>query len=278
MEVVLGLGSAGCNVARKFEEYSQYKVYTINHELQKKKNHFRVDLFENPEQYEEQEYDFCKKLKSLKDKKVLFIVCGASCVASLSLVVLESLKKINCEVTILYISPEKDLLSEVGAMQERMVMKVLQQYARSGLFSNMALSSNVELENIVQNLTILNYHDTLNSLLCSTIHMTNVFKNTKSISDTFSRNADSSRISTFGFLNVDTGEEKLFFPLDNIREKRYYYAIPQKKLENESNLFRKIVNQVKENLTKTTKVSYGIYSTDYDESYVYIECFSSRIQ
>ena len=138
--------------------------------------------------------------------------------------------------------------------------------------------SNVELEKMVENITIMNYHSSLNEMLVSTAHMINVFNNTKSVSDTFSRPVPSARVSTFGFVDFHTGEEKLFFPLDNIREIKYYYGIPRSKLETEAQLFRKIVDQVKSRKTENIKVSYGIYATEYEEEYVYMIAHSSRIQ
>ena len=85
-------------------------------------------------------------------------------------------------------------------------------------------------------------------------------------------------LSSFGILNIETGEEKLFFPLDNIRETRYYYGVPKENLKKDKNLHRKIVNQVKEKATKDTKASYGIFSTDYDTEYAYVLCYSSHVQ
>ena len=70
----------------------------------------------------------------------------------------------------------------------------------------------------------------------------------------------------------------MFFPLDKVRELRYYYGISRKRLETESQLFRKIVNQVKAKRTEDTKVSYGIFATDYEHDYVYIVAHSSKIQ
>ena len=278
MEIVVGLGTAGCNVTRKFEKYAQYGTYKIDVEEQEGERCFLLPSFEIPEDYENNPPDLSVFFEEVKDTSVLFVVCGASSVASVSLIALEQLKKNNCKISILCIVPEVELLGEIKTKQERVVRNVLQEYTRSGVFDKLYLASNVHMEPLVENLTIMNYHETINDFLVSTIHMVNVFNNTQSVSDTFSPPGNTARIYTFGFVGFESGEEKFFFSLDNPREKRYYYAISQHKLETEKHLFRQIVNQVKSKLTESTKVSYGIYSTDYEHDYVYVMANSSNIQ
>ena len=95
--------------------------------------------------------------------------------------------------------------------------------------------------------------------------------------DNISAPHDVSRICTIGLVNFNSGEQNLFFPLDSIREKVYYYAINEKKLKESSDIRKKIISQIKEN-SLDTKVSYGIYSTQYEEDYVYYVAYSSTIQ
>jgi len=278
METIIGLGSAGCNVARRFEKHAQYKVLKIGHEKTDEKRYLRLPIYENPEDYEQNPPKVGNLFRGISEEQVLFIVCGASALASSSLIILEQLAKRKCSINILYITPEIELLGGMKTKQERAVRNILQQYARSAVFEKMFLVSNLSMEELAENLTIMNYHDSINELLVSTINMINVFNNTQSVSDTFSNTMPSSRIATFGFVGFDSGEEKLFFPLDKPCEKKYYYAIPQKKLESELHLFRKIVNQAKSKLTENTGVSYGIYSTQYEHDYVYVTSHSSKIQ
>jgi hypothetical protein len=75
--------------------------------------------------------------------------------------------------------------------------------------------------------------------------MMNVFRFSKSIINTFSAHIDSCRISTFGMFDQEKNEEKLFFPLENIRELMYYYGIPRQILEEDGRLFRRITDQIK---------------------------------
>jgi hypothetical protein len=104
-----------------------------------------------------------------------------------------------------------------------------------------------------------------------------VFKNTKPITSTFKKSRASCRITTIGLASLE-GEEKLFFPFKQEVDVVYYYGINEEKLKTEENLFRTITNKVKERITEETKVSFGIYPTQYDDDYVYVECFSPKIQ
>ena len=278
METIIGIGKVGCNIARKFEKYPQYKVYKVGSEESKEKRYLKLPVYESQEEYEANPPKVGNFFRGISSEPVMFVLCGASMVTGVSLVMMQQLVEKGCKIRVLYVHPEVELLGESKALQERVVRNVLQQYARSAAIDRVYLISNVALEEMSEDLTIMNYHDTLNELASSTVHMINYFDNSKSVSDTFSRAVPSARISTFGFVNFETGEEKMFFPLDKVRELRYYYGISRKRLETESQLFRKIVNQVKAKRTEDTKVSYGIFATDYEHDYVYIVAHSSKIQ
>ena len=107
--------------------------------------------------------------------------------------------------------------------------------------------------------------------------MIDVFKNTKPITSTFKRPKESCRISTIGLAFMEE-EQKLFFPLENEVEMVYYYGINEEKLRTEENLFRTITNNVKSKITEQTKVSFGIFPTQYENDYIYVESFSPKIQ
>ena len=276
METIIALGTVSCNVARKFEKYEEYTTYKIDHEESKEKNYLKVEKFDNPEEYEKNGPNVKNFLKKVSGD-VLFIVCGASRTASASLVGLQQIHK-RCKISVLYISPETDLLSEGKTLQERAVFNVLQEYTRSALLERMYLISNLSIDPMIEDASIMGYYDSINDLIVNSFHMINFFDHTSSVTDTFSSPAETARISTFGILNPKTGEENLFFPLDKTRETRYYYGIPEEKMTKEKGLHRKIVNQVKNKATEDRKVSYGIYPTSYEQEYAYILSHSSFIQ
>lgn len=273
---IVGLGAAGCNIAAEFAKYPQYNSFFIDSEKRKEENFLQIAKKISHEEYEGKtrlKKAFFDKIKG----ETLFVVAGAATVSGLSLRILEKLKHLN--PSILYIKSDVSLLPDVRKKQEHVVFHVLQQYARSTLFKKMYVVDNMKLEEILGDVPIKGYYDYLNNLIVSTMHMINVYKNSESEMNTFSTNIKSARIATFGVVDPDTGEEKMFYNLEAPREKMYYYAINEEQLENDGGLYKKITNQVKDKVEdERMKVSYGIYATDYEENYAYSVACASLIQ
>ena len=134
--IVVGLGKAGCNIARVFKKFPQYETYGIDVTteaditIRKRATH---------EEYEKHFPSLKKKLKFSK-KEVTVIIGGSGAISGASLRLLEQLQDNN--LSVIYIQPDLDLLSEVQTMQERIVKNVLQEYARSGLLEVIYLINN----------------------------------------------------------------------------------------------------------------------------------------
>jgi len=107
--------------------------------------------------------------------------------------------------------------------------------------------------------------------------MMDVFKNSKPITSTFSRPHESCRISTIGLGSLEK-DDLLFFPINQEVEVVYYFGINEEKLRSEGNLLRTITDKVKQRITAGTRVSFGIYPTQYEDDYIYVEYFSPKIQ
>ena len=276
---VIGLGQAGCAIAEKFGRYPQYKVFKMDVGL-KGKGNFDLPLQDHPEKYEEN----CPVLKIrsfLKGVKgdVLFVCsCGNSSGAALR--ILEQLKNRKRKITILYIQPEQTLLSELQSRQDNLMFGVMQEYARSGALEDILLISNEQMSAIIGDVPVREYYDRVNEAVVSTYHMINVFKNLKTEMDTFSADfIPSLRIGTLGIVDLKSGEEKLFFPLDKTRDKRYYYAVPEKVLKEDGKLLNRVIEQVKNKVEhEKMKTSFGIYSTQYEDSLVYSLARASMVQ
>jgi len=278
VDKIISLGGVATRIARKFEKYPEYSILKIDTEDSKEKNYLRIEVRSSPEEYENDPPKFKNFLKNVKGE-ILFVVSGASICSGASLLILEYLHK-KCDINILYVQPDVSLSSNTKRLQERTVFNVLQQYSRSGLFKKMYLVSNEELDPLVQDASILNYYDSLNEVIASSFHMINVFDHSDSVTDTFSDPLEVSRICTIGLFNPEDDSEKSFFPLDITREIRYYYGIPEEKLEKEVTLHRKIVDQMRTRAqqNENRKVSYGIFSTNYDYICGYALYYSSAIQ
>lgn len=274
----MGIGVAGCNIVGQLDEYPEYECYYISNEISKtSKFKFALPELSGPEEYEEMETEKLHKwISKIKDRCTIFL-CGASDSTGVTLRALEKLHKNKVKMDVVYFTPETEVLCETKILHERSVMGILQNFARSGLFEKICLVSNIKLEEIAGSTNVFDYYDQINHAFTSTYYMMDVFKNTKPITSTFKRPKESCRISTIG-LGFLEGEQKLFFPLENEVEMVYYYGINEEKLRTEENLFRTITNNVKSRITEQTKVSFGIYPTQYENDYVYVELFSPKIQ
>lgn len=278
MKNILGIGSAGCNIAKQLGKKKQYKVYAISPDLEKNtKYNCKIDLADKPEDYENIGLTKVHKfLSSIKGQCTVF-VCGASNSSAVTLRALEQMHKDGTKMDIIYFKPETEVLSEVKRLNERAVRHVLQEYARSGLFEKITLVENTILEEIAGSTNVFDYFDQINQVFTETYHMINVFSNTKPVTSTFTRPHESCRISTIGLGSLDK-DDLLFFPFNQEVEVVYYFGINEEKLRTEENLFRTITDKVKSRITEETKVSFGIYPTQYENDYIYVEYFSPKIQ
>jgi len=274
MDILIGLGSVGYKLAKAFSKHPQYKTITIDHEDGAS---IRIPEQNHPEEYEKNFPDISDGLRDVSGE-ILFVVSGASIISGAALRALEQIHD-KGNVSILYIHPDVATLSDMRRMQTNLVFGALQHYARSGVFKQFYAIDNQQIDKILGGAPIMGYYDSLNEVIVATIHMINIFNHTKPVVGTLSSPKDPCRISTFGILNPETGEESPFFSLDNVVEKRYYYAIPEMELKTDKTLMNKIMAQVKDTpQEKDVKVSYGVFSTQYADKYAYFVANTSMVQ
>ena len=272
---VIGLGSAGCGIADALTKYSQYKIFKIDVDISGDRC-YNVIKLETAEEYENHDFPGLDKfLKNLKGK-TFFIVGGSGKISCASLRVLESIK--HLPISIIYIKPDYELLNKVQKMQDRVVFGVLQEYARSAVFDDIYLVSNQALDTILGGAPIIGYHEKLNEIFATTFHMVNVFQNTKPVIGKIEKPKETHRILTIGIFDAEKNEEKMFFSLDNARERCYIYSINEDKLKTDNNLFNTLKTQVKSKATEDLNITYAVYSTNYDYDLGYVIERTPRIQ
>ena len=272
---IIGIGGAGCRLADTFAEYPQYTVYKIDNDCEKEKRTYCIPTASSVEEYEQK----CPSLKSFfrgfrKDDEVLAIVCGASKVSAITLRALSAIQRTN--ISMLYIMPEMNLMTHKQRLHERVAFNVFQEYARSGLFEQMYIINNAEVEKIVDNVPVVGYHSVLNHTIAATMHMINVWNNNEPVYSSSSETLLTARVSSFGIVDVENNQEKLFFPIDSVNEKCYIYAINKERLETDGKLFAKLKQKIHNGSEMLSNVK--IYATDYDEDYAYVIVSSSEIQ
>ena len=276
MYTIIGLGGVGCRIAKCFENYSQYNIICVDDEQSDWKDKILIKKQQTPEAYEENFKTIPKRIKDKIKENVIFVLSGSSAVSSIALRFLYQLRDRN--ISILYTRPELDLLDETETKQEKVIFSVLQEYTRSGLFENIFLTSNAEMDKLVENASIKEYYPTMNRLIASVFHMVMVFDHQDPEVSNFSQVTETRRICTLGILDMENGAESLLFPFTDAMDTRLYYGISKTSLAEDQNLQRNIIKLIKDKNQELCKYSYGVYETQYESDFCYIKTFSSKVQ
>jgi hypothetical protein len=272
---VIGLGSAGCNIAALLDDHDPYRVYKIDTNLPKEKNYFSIAKRTNAEDYESKlPAKITNALKKISGPVVL-IVAGGGKISSATLRILECVSGNPIEV--IYIKPDLSTVSATAQTLDKITFGILQEYTRSGIFERLYVASNTEIERAVGNIPLSQYYPKINAIIASTFHMLNVYKNTPASFSSFLDSDGISRISTIGVGTLDKVVDQMFFPLDYVGEKNYYFAIKQKQLDEDPELLTNIKRRVKQD-DPTIKTGFGVYATPYDQNYIYIVANTKIIQ
>ncbi len=270
---IIGIGQAGCNIARRFEEFDQYTPHYVDTHNNKYSNFFKIKKRDSHEEYEKK----YRKIKfNLNEEDVTMIMCGAGDISGCSLRILEQLK--NRKVTVLYIKPDFSHLSQAQKIKHRITFGILQQYARSNLIELLYVVSNKEVEQVLEEVPLRDYWSNINNVIFSTYHMINVFKNTEPLLTTSTESAPTMKIATFGVVNYQTSKEKLFYDLQYPRNKNYFYGINDSTLEQDKEILHKIRTFTSEKSDEKVDIGFAIYPTNYDHNYVYSVHYSTLIQ
>ena len=159
---IIGIGNAGCAIAEKFESQKNYKVFKLSNSVKTKGNSFRLEEFESPEHYEENVPDLGKFFSDITDEVQVFVV-GSAMSSNYTLGILQQIRDKSIEL--FYVKPDIELLTGIPKLVENVMFGVLQEYARSGLFKNITILSNLEIEKYLDNVSIKSYYDSLNTTI-----------------------------------------------------------------------------------------------------------------
>jgi len=276
MYTVVGLGGVGCKVAKRFDSYPQYNIICIDDEKTGWTDQLVVKKQQTPEGYEESFKTIPKRIKDKIKDDVILVLSGSSMVSSIALRLLHQVR--DRQVSILYVRPELDLLDEKQTMQEKVIFSVLQEYTRSGLFKNIFLTSNAEMDKLVENASIKEYYPTMNNLIASVFHMVMVFEHQDPEVSNFSDINETRRVCTLGILDMQNDTESLLFPMTDVMDTRLYYGISKASLAEDQSLQRNIIKLIKNKNQELCKYSYGVYETQYETDFCYIKTYSSKVQ
>jgi hypothetical protein len=271
---ILGLGTAGCKIAKKLDNHPQYNAFFVD--VQNNggyKNFLKIE-----EQSTHEDYESNYKSINLQDivGETTLVTAGTGKITGLLLRLLEQLK--NHKLTVLYIKPDMSTASEDAVLREKIVFGILQQYVRSSLLSRLYIVSNIATEAILEKVSVVNYWDDINEVISSTFHMLNVFENTEPLLSTFTDVKKTNQIATLGVVSYKNLDEKIFYDLQKPRLKKYFFGISEKTLNEEKDLLQKIRSYVKDKSEERCSTCFAIYSTNYEQDYVYVAQYASFIQ
>ena len=271
----IGLGNLSCGIVDLFSSSPQYKTYKIDFELEKTKNTRGLPRTTDPERVEKECPSMSYFFKGMKGDGHMFVE-GRDPSTAATLKILQSTNHQN--VNLFYIHPEEvDLQGNIGK-NENVAYHVLQEYARSNLLKNIYLMQVDCIEGALGEVSLINYYDVIKQTISSTIQMVDFFQNTKPVIETRGEESSLTRIGTYGIIDFDKGSESLFFPLDNIMRKHYYYGINSEDLKSDGSLIKRIREQVKSLKGKDTIATYSVHETTYEQPQVIVVAKTSIIQ
>ena len=275
---MIGIGTAGCNIAKLFLEHREYNVFLFSEEQEDTKTTRYLPKLHNPEDCEEFSFDFNthKTIEEIQERIQVFL-CGSSFSANYTLKILEQLK--DRKIDIFYIRPDVDLLIGETKLQERAIFGILQQYARSGLFNTMTIISNPLVEKSIGQIPIKKYFETINKSIYYAIHYVNFFEHTDPIVGNLAKPSDVQKIRTIAALSVDELSEKWYYNLEHDRDVTYYLSISTNRLETDGALHTMLVDNLKSKPRNAFKnVTYGIYESPYETDFGFCVAHTNYIQ
>tara|TARA_R100001480_G_scaffold80909_1_gene90082 strand:- start:277 stop:1116 length:840 start_codon:yes stop_codon:yes gene_type:complete len=269
---VIGIGTGGCQVATDLAQYDAYNIINVD-------TSFKVELesvtnieLERQETFKEYEAETKLDIRhEVKYNSVHVFLFGGGKTTGSVLRILEKIK--DKKITIHYIKPEKNFLSAKQKLRERAICGILQEMARSGVFNRMYLyDASKILEG--QEVSFLKKKDYVSKTIAGMFHTINFTKNTEDLFSNVEEPMEVNRIATIGTVNPEDGKEVLYFPLDSIREKCYYFVMSKTALETPG-VIEKINDQIKE---ENEQSSFKIIESDWSDNHVYMEAFTNVVQ
>ena len=262
---VIGFGSIGSLVCQELSTVGGFESKTIA-----KKDFPKVTSVE------EAENKFPNiSLKKFDKQEICFICSGEEKISGALLRVLEKIK--NSKINLVYILRDPDLLSAAVSKQQDVFFKILQNYARSGLFQSILCVDELSVKkSFLAEVSILEYEKKFSKSLAKMINMIGWLKNTEPFYSDIDQRNDACRMNTLGVFAE--GEERLIFPLDNIRQKDVYFGCTKKTLAEDISFMEKVKETLKFLKKDQEKVEYKIVKTDYEQDFIYLLYHTNFIQ
>jgi len=267
---ILGIGNIGCEYVSLFGRFPGYRIHKINNTIIGKKwRWYKYPIFSTSEEYEENVPDMRSDFFMDISGKLFVFLDGSEIISSITLRVLEQIK--HCQISIVYIKPDLTFLSDLQKKQHNVVYNVLQEFVRSGVFEQMIIIDKTKIEEFFN-------EEEINRNVVETLNMINYFNLQKPKYKQYTKFFETTKINTIGQANMEENEERMFFELDNEKERWYYFCINENKIKNDKLMLKNIKEKMKNKVSDKLKINYFVYPTNYEMDYTFIVCKSSEIQ
>lgn len=263
---LLGIGNTGINVINKLSSYQKFNLLEIDENKNIKKQ-------KTPEDYENNCPNF-KKMFSTINNDIYVFLSAAGNISGVLLKTLEQLKIKNIYL-ILFLT-EESMLTKTARLQQKIVLGVMQEYARSGLIVKLYIINNSNLETLLGEVSLDQYYDKLNEVFCYTFYNIMYFKNAKALFETKQEFSEIDRISTIGLYDKNNNKN-LFYNLSNIKKEQYYYSFSKEDIQKNG----KLLQQVKKSLLSEESdilKTFSIFESSNTDEYAFIESTTHIIQ
>jgi len=283
MDRILGIGKFGCAVADEFSEYPEYRVYKIDDALSEKGT-LSIKKYSNIEEYEEnfEELEAEIYLRSIKEENhVLIIVEGGTPISGVCLRVAQVVS--SAKVSILYICPDRETISNTQKRDDKITFNVFQEYARSGVFESIYLSHKPSIEQMVGDVAIPEYEKSLCRSLAYVVAMVNYLEHTESILSTATEIPNTAKIKTLGLASFSeergTDQEMVFlFPLKGAVDMQFLYGISPESLEEDSTMLGRIKKHISGFTSEGLSVTYSVCASDLKPPMVFCSVSTGIVQ
>jgi hypothetical protein len=279
--LLIGLGAVGKNILSGLtegnniilideEDHEDFDTLIITPSGDGKFKHERYDAINTAE----------LDLEQYRDTEKCFIVSGGSDVSGASMRLLNALG--GATTTVVYIKPEKDSMTNIQVMQERVTYGILQESARSGMVKQIVLFDNAHIASFMGNISIKEYFKTINQHIIYALNTMIFCEENEQVFGKKRDNEELNRIIALG--RVEENVEVLFFPLTNVKKetqyplsKTYCYLYPEAQLE-DVNLLSAVKKELAVINGDLEDVNFGIYEIGLDRPYKMVIIETSLVQ
>ena len=280
MDKVIGLGKLGCAIAEELTAYPEYRIYKIDSEIDERGSlsigsHGDMGSYESNLDTEDVEV----YLRSIKKKdNVLMVLEGGEAISGAALKILKTVN--HATLNVLYITPDRQMISAMQKRDDKIAFNVLQEYARSGAFANIFLVNKPQIEELAGEVPIDKYEQTLSYFVAYVVAMINFFNHTKPILANKIMPKMIARIATYGVSSLDEKNQdvSLLFPLLDATDIHFFYGVPKQDLAEDASVVKRIKQHVKDYKTEEISSSFSVDETTLDNLIVLCVAYSSKIQ